>query len=141
MFAVLVCIAAGIRPIITSSSDAKLELVKKISPKVEGINYKKQPDTTQEVLRLTNGRGVDFVINNTGPASIPADIAALRQKRGTISLVGFLEKMKADWDPSLLLNLMAKTATVQYAIYCPHDTNLADTETLQRHTSRIKTRL
>lgn len=141
MFAVLVCIAAGIRPIITSSSDAKLELVKKISPKVEGINYKKQPDTTQEVLRLTNGRGVDFVINNTGSASIPADIAALRQKRGTISLVGFLEKMKADWDPSLLLNLMAKTATVQYAIYCPHDTNLADTETLQRHTSRIETRL
>ncbi|KAF9636051.1 hypothetical protein BFW01_g6946 [Lasiodiplodia theobromae] len=114
MFALLICVAAGIKPIITSSSDEKLEAIKKLSSSVEGINYKKHTDVAAEALRLTADKGVDFVINNTGAASLPSDLAALRKRHGTVSCVGFLEGLNADWDPStLLLGLMFKAAKIQ----------------------------
>lgn len=87
MFALLICVVAGIQPIITSSSDEKLEAVKKLGSKVRGINYKTTQDQASDVSRLTDGLGVDFVVNNTGPASIPQDISFLRQRGGTVSLV------------------------------------------------------
>ncbi|RSM06750.1 hypothetical protein CEP52_005597 [Fusarium oligoseptatum] len=113
MFALLICVAAGIKPIITSSSDAKLERVKQLGRDVQGINYKKHADVAAEALRLTGGKGVDYVVNNTGPASMPYDLQALRKKYGTISFVGFLEGFEADWSPSLLLTLMSKAAKIQ----------------------------
>ncbi|KAL7619552.1 hypothetical protein AAE478_010092 [Parahypoxylon ruwenzoriense] len=113
MMALLICIAVGIKPIITSSSDEKLASIKKISPEVHGINYKSTPDVTAEVLRITNGKGVDIIINNIGPESIPNDMAALRQRAGTISLVGFLGGFTGNWNPGLLLGLMTKRAKLQ----------------------------
>ncbi|KKY27085.1 putative alcohol dehydrogenase [Diplodia seriata] len=113
MFALQLCIAAGIKPIITSSSDEKLEAIKKLSPAVEGINYKKHADVAAEVLRLTEGKGVDIVVNNTGMGSFPSDFASLRKRYGTISWVGFLEGFKGDWDPSHLFALMTKSAKIQ----------------------------
>ncbi|KAL1617214.1 hypothetical protein SLS54_007992 [Diplodia seriata] len=113
MFALQLCVAAGIKPIITSSSDEKLEAIKKLSPAVEGINYKKHADVAAEVLRLTDGKGVDIVVNNTGMGSFPSDFASLRKRYGTISWVGFLEGFKGDWDPSHLFALMTKSAKIQ----------------------------
>lgn len=113
MFALLLCIASGITPIITSSSDEKLKTIQKLGSEVRGINYKKNPDQAAVIRRVTDGKGVDFVVNNTGIASIPADIESLRQRRGTISLVGFLEGFEASWDPQILLNLMGKCGTIQ----------------------------
>ena len=112
MFAILILIAAGIKIIITSSSDEKLESVKKLSPLVEGINYKTHPDIAAEVQRLTNGKGVKIVINNSGVQSIPANISSLSLK-GTLSLVGFLDGFAADWNPSSLMGLMGKRARLQ----------------------------
>jgi NADPH:quinone reductase-like Zn-dependent oxidoreductase len=113
MFALLLCIAAGITPIITSSSDEKLKSIQKLSSKVLGINYKTSPDQTAEVMRITEGKGVDIVINNTGLASLPADIASLRAKHGVISLVGFLEGFAANWDPTVLFGLMGRSANLK----------------------------
>jgi NADPH:quinone reductase-like Zn-dependent oxidoreductase len=113
MFALLLCIAAGITPIITSSSDDKLKAIQKLSSEVRGINYKTNPDQAAVIRRVTDGKGVDFVVNNTGIASIPADIESLRQRRGTISLVGFLEGFEASWNPQILLGLMQKCAAIQ----------------------------
>lgn len=113
MFALLICIAAGIRPIITSSSDEKLEAIKKRSPLIEGINYKKHADVAAEVLRLTDGKGVDVIVNNAGPTSIPNDLTALRARRGTISLVGFLGGVQGEWDPAVLVTLLLKSAKIQ----------------------------
>ena len=113
MMAVLICLAAGIKPIITSSSDEKLASIKKLGQGVEGINYKTTTDIVAEVQRLTSGKGVDFVINNTGIGSIPENIASLRSKAGAISLVGFLNGFTADWNHSVLLNLMSKRAKLQ----------------------------
>ncbi|PCD30388.1 hypothetical protein AU210_010070 [Fusarium oxysporum f. sp. radicis-cucumerinum] len=113
MFALLICIAAGVQPIITSSSDEKLEVIKKLGSQVRGINYKITQDQASEVKRLTDGRGVDFVINNTGPASIPTDISFLRQRGGTVSLVGFLDGVGGDWQPAAIMALMGKSARIK----------------------------
>ncbi|KAF2202620.1 NAD(P)-binding protein [Delitschia confertaspora ATCC 74209] len=113
MFALLICLSAGIRPIITSSSDKKLEAIQKLSPEVRGINYKTVSDQAAEINRITNGRGVDFVINNTGPGSIPDDIGFLCQRGGTVSLVGFLDGFEANWEPKRLVELMAKGAKIK----------------------------
>ncbi|KAH7124670.1 hypothetical protein EDB81DRAFT_664570 [Dactylonectria macrodidyma] len=113
MFALLICKAAGIQPIITSSSDDKLEAIKKLSPQVRGINYKTTPDQGAEIQRLTNGEGVDVVVNNTGPASIPTDISFLRRRGGTVSLVGFLAGHSSSWEPNSIMGLMLKTAKIQ----------------------------
>jgi NADPH:quinone reductase-like Zn-dependent oxidoreductase len=113
MFALHLCIAANITPIITSSSDTKLEAIKKLSPLVKGFNYRTHPDQAEEVKQLTDGKGVDIVINNTGAASFPADLASLKGAGGTISLVGFLDQKKADWLPDAILGLIAKSARIQ----------------------------
>lgn len=113
MFALLLCLAANITPIITSSSDAKLASIQKLSPLIKGFNYKTHLDQAGQVKQLTDGKGVDIVVNNTGAASFPADLESLRQRHGMISLVGFLEEKKADWNPNALLGLMVKCATIQ----------------------------
>ncbi|KAK0660868.1 hypothetical protein QBC41DRAFT_37743 [Cercophora samala] len=113
LFALLICLAAGIKPIITSSSDKKLQDIRKLSPDVQTINYKTVSDQASEVKRLTGGKGVDFVINNTGPASLPEDISFLRQRGGIVSLVGFLAGVGGDWHPSAIMALMAKFAKLK----------------------------
>lgn len=107
------CVTAGIKPIITSSSDEKIKALQKLYPEVEGINYKTTPNMGDEVKRLTNSRGVDFVINNTGPQSIMDDVGFLRARGGTVSLVGFLFGFDADWPAGRLMELMSKAAKVK----------------------------
>jgi NADPH:quinone reductase-like Zn-dependent oxidoreductase len=113
MFALLICLAAGIKPIITSSSDAKLEKLKQLHPAVGGINYKTSPSIVAEALELSGGKGVDYVLNNAGTSSIPTDLEMLRKRGGRIALIGFLEGFAADWSPSLLMTLIGKEAHMQ----------------------------
>ena len=114
MFALLILIEAGVRTIITSSSDAKLAGIKKLSPLVEGINYRTTPDVAAEVRRLTGGRGANIVVNNVGVPSIPDNLASLAYG-GTISLVGFLDGLTADWSPGELMGIMAKRGYIKCA--------------------------
>lgn len=112
MFALLLCIAAGVKPIITPGSDDKLKSIQRLhgAAGVLGINYKKVQDIASEVMRLTDGLGVDVVINNIGLKSIPEDVASLRKRNGVISMVGFLGGLEADWAPSAIYGLMSKMA-------------------------------
>ncbi|KAF7671024.1 hypothetical protein GT037_010805 [Alternaria burnsii] len=114
-FALLLCAAAGIKPIITSGSNDKLKAVQKFGGEtgVLGINYKTCQDIPAEVMRLTDGLGVDFVVNTSGFESIPQDIAALRKRNGVISLVGLLAGIEASWSPRELLNLMYKRGHIR----------------------------
>ncbi|KAI3327365.1 NAD(P)-binding protein [Xylariaceae sp. AK1471] len=113
MFALLICVAAGIRPIITSSSDKKLENIRKLGSDVRTVNYKTVSDQASEIKRLTDGKGVDFVVNNAGPGSIPEDISFLRRRGGVISLVGFLNGTNGDWQPSAIMALIMKSAQLK----------------------------
>ncbi|KAI8096440.1 putative zinc-type alcohol dehydrogenase-like protein [Halteromyces radiatus] len=81
--------AAGAVTIITSSSDEKLKYVKEKYGVDYTINYKTHPDWEKEVLRLTKGEGVDFVIENGGAGTIAKSIASIK-RGGQIAIVGFL---------------------------------------------------
>lgn len=113
MFALILCLSAGIRPIITSSSDKKLGEIKKLSPEICGLNYKTVLDQGAEINRLTDGRGVDFVVNNTGPKSLMDDISFLCERGGTVSMVGFLDGFDANWAPGDIMRLMHKNAKLK----------------------------
>ncbi|KAF1934622.1 alcohol dehydrogenase [Clathrospora elynae] len=113
MFSLLLCLAADITPIITSSSNDKIEAIQeKISQKIRGINYKTE-DQGAKIKELTNGRGVDFIVNNTGVGSLIDDISYLCARGGTVSLVGFLAGWEADWKPRQLIALMRKGAKLK----------------------------
>ncbi|KAK0726937.1 chaperonin 10-like protein [Lasiosphaeria miniovina] len=101
MFGLLVALASGVRPIITSSSDAKLAAVQKLGAPGAVLG------PGGGGAALTGGLGVDVVVNTDGPASVPADIASLR-RRGTVAVVGFLSGPDGDWRPSEILGLIAK---------------------------------
>ncbi|OBT83459.1 hypothetical protein VE02_07396 [Pseudogymnoascus sp. 03VT05] len=91
MFGLLLCLNAGIRPIITSSSDQKLDLAKAV---------------------ITNGRGVDVIIDNVGPTAIAQSLTSLAQ-RGTVSLVGFLGGYHMDRSPDTVMPVLVKNATMR----------------------------
>ena len=111
--ALILCIAAGIRPIITSSSDEKIAALQKLYPQVRGINYKTTSDQSAEVRRFTDGRGVDFVVNNAGPQSLIQDIGFLCERGGSVALVGFLQGVEGDWQPRQIMDIMIKSAKIK----------------------------
>lgn len=93
MTALMIAKAAGARTIITSSSDEKLALAREKYGVDVGINYKKTPDWDQEALRISGGRGVDFVIENGGSGTIEKSLACVA-RGGIVAVVGFLEQAK-----------------------------------------------
>ncbi|EPQ55960.1 NAD P-binding protein [Gloeophyllum trabeum ATCC 11539] len=91
IFALQMAKVSGAEVIVTSASDEKLEQAKKLGAK-HVINYKKTPDWEKEVLKLTNGRGVDHVIEVGGPGTLDKSIASVRLQ-GNIHVIGFLSEV------------------------------------------------
>lgn len=60
-FALQFAVASGATCIVLSSSDEKLKVATKLGAK-HVINYKTNPNWHEEVLKLTNNRGVDRVV-------------------------------------------------------------------------------
>lgn len=78
---------AGAVTIATSSSDEKL---KELDGLVDyAINYSTYPEWADQVLKLTNGKGADFVVENGGAGTIKESIKATASE-GVISLIGFV---------------------------------------------------
>src|SRR3954447_7404301 len=73
VFALQFAKAAGLRAIVTSSSDAKLERVRSMGA-AETLNYKKTPDWEEAARKLTEGVGVDNVIEVGGSDTIPKSL-------------------------------------------------------------------
>ncbi len=88
IFALQFAKAAGCRVISTSSSDAKLEKLKGLGADAL-INYKDTPDWAGRALELTDGRGVDVVVEIGGAGTLPQSIKAVAID-GHISLIGVL---------------------------------------------------
>ncbi|PCH34501.1 NAD(P)-binding protein [Wolfiporia cocos MD-104 SS10] len=88
IFGLQFAVASGATVIATSSSDKKLEIAKKLGAK-HLINYKKTPDWEKEVLKITNGRGVDHVIEVGGSGTIMKSLASVRYA-GIVSVIGFV---------------------------------------------------
>ena len=87
-FGLLFSVAAGARPIITSSSDAKLERARELGA-FGTVNYVTNPDWEDEVRALTGGVGVAHVLEVGGRETFPKAIRALGYG-GHISVIGAL---------------------------------------------------
>lgn len=93
MIALKLARAAGCRVILTSSSDEKLSQMRErfSSPPLLTINYAKVQAWDEEALRLTEGNGVDLVLENGGTGSLVRSLKSTR-RGGTVSQVGYLGK-------------------------------------------------
>ena len=81
-------VTPGATVIATSSSDEKLERVKKLGAD-DVINYVTNPEWGKEVLRLTGGRGVDVVVEVGGDNTMSKSLEAVRVG-GAIVVIGVL---------------------------------------------------
>tara|TARA_Y100001951_G_scaffold105347_1_gene122162 strand:- start:65 stop:1072 length:1008 start_codon:yes stop_codon:yes gene_type:complete len=88
IFALQVAKALGATAILTSSSDDKLERARQLGAD-HLINYRREPEWAKPVLELTNGRGVDHVVEVGGPGTLAQSIQAARVA-GHIALIGVL---------------------------------------------------
>ncbi|KDQ55973.1 hypothetical protein JAAARDRAFT_133127 [Jaapia argillacea MUCL 33604] len=88
IFGLQLAVASGATVIATSSSDEKLKIAEKLGAKYL-INYRKTPDWDQEVLKITNGRGVDHIVEVGGPGTLPKSLNAVRHG-GHINMIGFV---------------------------------------------------
>jgi NADPH:quinone reductase-like Zn-dependent oxidoreductase len=88
LFALQFAKLQGARVIALSSSDAKLEKVKRLGAD-HLINYRTVPDWRKVVRDLTDGIGADHVVEVGGANTLTQSIRAVRGG-GTISLIGVL---------------------------------------------------
>ncbi|KAJ7625865.1 hypothetical protein FB45DRAFT_1030190 [Roridomyces roridus] len=94
VFALQFAVASGATAIVLSSSDEKLESATQLGAK-HVINYKTTPNWDQQVLKLTNGNGVDRVIEVVGDATLERSMSSVRID-GSIVIVGLLGGIGAD---------------------------------------------
>lgn len=80
--------AAGMETIVTSSSDEKLARARALGAR-HAINYRTQPEWSKEVRRVTNGRGVDFVMEVGGQNTLKESLKSVRLG-GHIAIIGVL---------------------------------------------------
>jgi NADPH:quinone reductase-like Zn-dependent oxidoreductase len=98
---------AGARAIVTSSSDAKMERLRTMGADAV-INYKTSPDWDKQVRQLTNGVGVDHVVEVGGAGTLALTSKSVR-RGGHIALIGVLAG-RGEFDPRLM---MLKSARLQ----------------------------
>ena len=101
LFAAQIAAAHGAEVIITSSSDEKLERAKAFGAR-HGVN-RATADVLAEILRLTDGRGADHVLELAGGDNFARSIAAVAPG-GRISVIGLLAgaELHAPTTPVLL---------------------------------------
>ena len=85
---------AGARVLITSSSDEKLARARQLGAD-ETINYKAVLEWQERVRELTNGRGVDHVLEVGGKDTLARAIASLRYG-GQLHLIGGVSGFAAE---------------------------------------------
>ncbi|EIW56493.1 NAD-P-binding protein [Trametes versicolor FP-101664 SS1] len=109
IFGLQLAVASGATVIVTSSSDEKLKIAKSLGA-THIINYKTTPNWDEEALKITNGRGVDHILEVGGPGTIIKSANAIRYG-GTISIIGFIAG-QADVS-TLPLKILGKAAVVR----------------------------
>lgn len=100
IFALQFALTAGLRTIVTSSSDEKLARAEAMGAHAL-INYKKTPDWDTEARTLT-GEGVDKVIEVGGSHTIPRSLKAVRTF-GAVSAIGILSGSEPAVPPTTIL--------------------------------------
>ena len=96
IFALQFAKAAGLRTIITSSSDEKLEKARVMGADAT-INYRSTPKWASEARKLTDGRGVDLVVEVGGADTLQQSLRAVRVG-GAIAVIGILSGRQQEID-------------------------------------------
>ena len=102
IFALQFARAAGLRTIITSSSDDKLARARKLGAD-HTINYRTTPDWASEARALTQKRGVDLVVEVGGAGTLTQSLKAVRTG-GAIAVIGILSGRKQEVDVTALFS-------------------------------------
>ncbi|KAF6750544.1 alcohol dehydrogenase superfamily protein [Ephemerocybe angulata] len=88
IWALQFAVTSGATVIATSSSDEKLKIAEKLGAK-HLINYRNTPDWEEEVLKITNGVGVDHVVEVGGQGTMYKSIKSVRFGGG-VYVIGVL---------------------------------------------------
>ena len=110
LFALLFAKMHGARVLATSSSDEKLERVRAMGAD-HVVNYKTNPDWHKVAREITNGTGVDLVVEVAG--TLDTSIRAVRAS-GTVALIGVLAGAAAQLNlgPVVTQNIRLQGVTV-----------------------------
>lgn len=96
IFAIQFAKAFGAKVIATSSSNEKLAKVRELGAD-ETINYREREGWDKAVLEMTDGRGVDHVVEVGGTGTLAKSVKAVRVG-GHIALIGALD-MAGEFNP------------------------------------------
>jgi NADPH:quinone reductase-like Zn-dependent oxidoreductase len=107
MFAVQFAKLLGARVVMTSSSDEKLAKVKATYGVDIGINYKKSPEWSKQVLQLTGGHGADFIVDIGGKDTLAQSSQSLAYG-GTLAIVGGITGYRGEISSYTLLTKTAQ---------------------------------
>ena len=108
IFALQFAKARGAKVIITSSSEEKLQKAKQLGADLV-INYKEDTNWETTVYQMTQGKGVDVIVETVGGRNLDRSLNALKMG-GYISVVGLLDGFQANID---VLALMHQEATIR----------------------------
>lgn len=128
LFALQIAAAAGARPIVLSSSDEKLGRAKALGA-VAGINYRDTPDWPDAVRKLTQGAGVQHVIELGGTGTLAKSVASLGLN-GHLALIGALDGFGGSIDAIPLIFSALRISAVMVGSRADHQ---ALTEFMTRH--------
>lgn len=98
--------AAGLRTVITSSSDDKLARAKALGAD-HLVNYKTTPAWSGPVREATAGRGADFIMEVGGGGTIQESMKAIRIG-GHIAIIGVVAGAGDPFNPAALIGNSAK---------------------------------
>jgi NADPH:quinone reductase-like Zn-dependent oxidoreductase len=98
--------AAGLRTLITSSSDAKLERAAALGAD-HRVNYRTTPDWAAPVRAATAGRGADFIMEVGGAGTMPTSIRAVATG-GHIAVIGMVSAAGEGFNPTVLIQTSAR---------------------------------
>lgn len=120
IFGLQIAKAKGAKVIITSSSDEKLQRAADMGAD-HTINYKDTPDWEEQVLAITDGRGVDNVLEVGGAGTFEKSVASAKVN-GTVSVIGILTGLE---NPTISLMAIFNLLRIQ-GIYVGSNAMLQD---------------
>ncbi|HRX88649.1 MAG TPA: NAD(P)-dependent alcohol dehydrogenase [Steroidobacteraceae bacterium] len=103
---------AGATVAITSSSDAKLALMRELGAEIT-VNYRTRPDWPAAIREATGGRGVDIVVETVGMTSLPQSLAccAPNARIGLLGALGGRQQGASDLSAMIGANAIVKGIT------------------------------
>ena len=108
IFALQFAKAKGSRAIVTSSSEEKLSKARELGADLT-IDYKNTPDWEITVRQMTQGKGIDVIVETVGGSNLRRSLDVLKMG-GHISVVGLLDGFESKIN---VLSLIHQQATIR----------------------------